>query len=1010
VFFVITKPFRCKLLGSFILFFICGAATAATNSVWFSRPWQTDDGLPNNNVLAIAQTANGFLWLGTPSGLVSFDGAQFQKFNLTNAVFAGNRGVTLMVGSRSGGLWLAMNRGAVVYLDGPRTKVFTVEDGLVDQQVRLLVEAGDGTLWILFNGGGSRLIKNGKVTALPGMDNLPAGQLETLACDANGDIWWVKGGELGIYRDGEFQRLAHIGNWSAGLAAAKGGGVWIDAGGHLFHCDAMGRMEDRGSFDPNRTAGNSTALIEDSEGAVWIGTTFAGLIHYDGSTFENISTSRPELQSLLEDREGNIWAGTLGGGLNRIQRRIVQLQGVESGLPFESLRSLCEDSKGTLWAVTENGLLARHDQSGWQTVSTNANWAPNNLTCVAADPAGGLWIGCRTRRLLHWDERQGVVLAQSKALIGTIFSMQSCTNGDVWLGEIGTVHGVQCLHNGNLITQTFPNDVRTLRAMAQDSSGNVWIGSARGDLLRAQGDKVVREPLPESDEALSIRCLTATPDGSLWIGYDGVGVGWMKDGHYYRVSTVQGLFDDYISQIISDRNGWLWFGSDHGIFKAREKDLEAVAEGKIARIQTIHYGRDEGAENLQANFGYSPGGLRSGDGRLWIPTRSGLAVIDPNLQQKNIGPLPVLLQKVIVDEQTIGRYESVAELAGDGKMATLQHSVGRLHLPPDYRRLEIDFTALSFVGLENIRFRYRLLGFDRDWQETATPRYAVYSRLPAGDYTFEVRACNSEGIWNETGATLAFTVLPYFWQTWWFRILSGFLVLVAVIASVRYFENKRTQRQLARLEHERAIEQERTRIAKDIHDDLGANLTEITLLSELAQSPDAPADEIRMDIHRIAAKARNLTNSLDEIVWAVNPRNDTLDSFVTYTCLYAEDFLKTAKIRCRLKVPEKIPNRTLATNVRHNLFLVVKEALNNIVKHAGATEVGVVISLEATGFELQIKDDGRGFDSVTKNKSADRNGLLNMRQRTEDIGGRFNLQSVSGEGTIITLAVNFPDE
>jgi signal transduction histidine kinase/ligand-binding sensor domain-containing protein len=1010
VFFAITKLFRCKLLGSFVLFFICGAAAAATNLVWFSRPWQTDDGLPNNNVLAIAQTMNGFLWLGTPSGLVSFDGAQFQKFNLTNAAFAGNRGVTLMVGSRSGGLWLAMNRGAVAYLDGPRTKVFTVRDGLVDGQVRSLVEAGDGTLWILFNGGGSRLIKNGKVTALPKMDNLPIGQLTALACDANGDIWWVKGGELGIYRDGKFQRLTRIGNWSPGLAAAKDGGVWVCTGAHLFHCDATGRMDDHGNFDSNRTAGNCTALIEDSEGAVWIGTAFGGLIHYDGSTFENISTSRPEIQSLLEDREGNIWAGTLGGGLNRIQRRVVQLQGVESGLPFESLRSLCEDSKGTLWAVTENGMLARHGQHGWQTVSTNANWAPNYLTCVAADPAGGLWIGGRARRLLHWDESQGVVLVQSNSLIGTIFSMQPCTNGDLWLGEIGSVNGLQCLHNGNLITHKLPKDIRTLRAMALDSSGNVWIGSARGDLLRARGDEVVREPLPESDKALSIRCLTTTPDGSLWIGFDGMGVGWMKDGHYHRVSTMEGLFDDYISQIISDDNGWLWFGSDHGIFKAREKDLEAVAEGKIARIQTIHYGRDEGAENLQANFGYSPGGLRSRDGRLWIPTRSGLAVIDPKQQQKNIGPLPVLLQKVIVDDQIIARYESVAELADDGKAVMLEHSSGKLHLPPDYRRLEIDFTALSFIGLENIRFRYRLSGFDKDWQETATPRRAVYSRLPSGDYTFEAQACNSEGIWNETGATLAFTVLPYFWQTWWFRILSGFLLLVTVIASVRYFENKRTQRQLARLEHERAIEQERTRIAKDIHDDLGANLTEITLLSELAQSPDAPADEIRTDIRRIAGKARKLTNSLDEIVWAVNPRNDTLDSFVTYTCLYAEDFLQTAKIRCRLKVPGKIPNRTLATNVRHNLFLVVKEALNNIVKHASANEVNIAVSLVENGFELVIKDNGRGFDSPGADKSTGRNGLLNMRQRTEEIGGKFNQESVSGEGTTITLAVNFLDE
>ncbi|HSU55272.1 MAG TPA: two-component regulator propeller domain-containing protein, partial [Candidatus Dormibacteraeota bacterium] len=873
------------------LFFLCLSltATAATNSNWFARPWQLEDGLPHNTVAGIAQTDDGFLWLGSPSGLASFDGARFQTFNLTNAIFRGNRGVVMMLRSRAGGLWLGLNRGAIAYLNGEHTKVFTTADGLADQQVYKMIEAGDGTLWALFHGQG-RIIRNGKVMDIPAVDKLPPGQFASLGCDLDGNIWWVKGGDLGVYREDKFQRLARVGGNPVQLAGAKGGGIWICTAGHLFHCTAQGAMDDRGEFARDRSPGETTALLEDSEGAVWMGTAFGGLFRYDGSAFESISTSRPEIQCLLEDREKSIWAGTLGGGLNRIRRRVVQLQGMDSGRPFESVRSLSEDAQGTLWATTENGTLARHSDAGWETVSNGAAWADYNLTCLTLDSHGALWIGGRARKLLQWPQGKEPVLAQSKQLIGTIFAILAGRDGNLWLGQVGAVNGLQCLRDGKVITEKLPGDVRTIRAIAQDSQGTIWIGSARGDLLRVQGDEVVRQQLPESDDALSIRCLTPTDDGAIWVGYERLGVGWLKNGSYHRVDKSSGLFDDYISQIVSDDNGWLWFGSDHGIFKVRRKDFDAVAQGKLRKVESIHYGQGDGVMNLQANYGYSPGALRAHDGRLWIPTRSGLAMIDPIQSGKDMPLPPVLIQQIIMDEKTITRYSSIAEPSPRKDVLDLKTSGGALRLPPQYRQLEIQFTTLSFAGVDNIRFHYRLQGFDQDWQDAGTERHAKYPRLSAGSYHFEVRAFNGEGGWDQSGATLDFAVLPYFWQRWWFITPAILLVLVIVAAAIRFIEKRRIQQQLARLKRERAVEHERARIARDIHDDLGANLTEITLLSELAQSADAPVQEVQTDVKRIAAKARALTHSLDEIVWAVNPRNDTLDSFVTYACIQAEEY------------------------------------------------------------------------------------------------------------------------
>jgi signal transduction histidine kinase len=521
----------------------------------------------------------------------------------------------------------------------------------------------------------------------------------------------------------------------------------------------------------------------------------------------------------------------------------------------------------------------------------------------------------------------------------------------------------------------------------------------------------VREQLPESDAALSIRCLTSTDDGALWIGYERLGVGWLKDGNYHRVSTEQGLFDDYISQIVPDGKGWLWFGSDHGIFKVRQKDFDAVAQGKMRKVESIHYGQGDGVANVQANYGYSPSAVRTRDGRIWIPTRSGLAMIDPAQPQKSTPPPPVLLQKVTVDDKTVARYESIATANSDSGVIDLKNTNSALHLPPQYRQLEIHFTTLSFAGVDNVHFRYRLDGFDRDWQETGLERLAKYSRLPAGKYRFEVRVSNGEGGWDQSAPILAITVLPYFWQTWWFITSAILLSLGIVVAVVRYIEKRRAQQQLARLEREHTVERERARIARDIHDDLGTNLTEITLLSELAQSTDAPPNEVQTDVRRIAAKARSLTHSLDEIVWAVNPRNDTLDSFVTYACIHAEDYLKTAGIRCRLKTPETIPSQAMETNVRHNLFLVVKEALNNVVKHATASEVTISFAIHQNAFEVIINDNGCGFDTTNGVLAASGkrvgNGTVNMRQRMQEIGGTFDLQSAPAQGTTVKMSVRF---
>jgi len=326
-----------------------------------------------------------------------------------------------------------------------------------------------------------------------------------------------------------------------------------------------------------------------------------------------------------------------------------------------------------------------------------------------------------------------------------------------------------------------------------------------------------------------------------------------------------------------------------------------------------------------------------------------------------------------------------------------------LTLPPEHRKVDLEFTALSFVAPENVRFRHRLAGLDEDWIEAGTERRASYPRLPAGDYEFRVQACNNDGVWNEAGATLALTVAPFVWQRWWFRVAAFGWFTAAVVALVRYVSFRGLRLKLRAAEQQASLYQERARIAKDIHDDLGGSLTQISLLSELARQDREAPEKTAAHAARISDTARLVIKSLDEIVWAVNPRNDTLPHLIDYTGQFAVEFLRAAGIRCHVDLPDHPPPRAVPAEVRHNLFLTVKEALNNVVRHAHASEVWLQAVITDASLRVVLEDNGRGFERAPDDATAD--GLRNMRQRMEEIGGEFHIGNRAGGGTRLELVV-----
>lgn len=721
--------------------------------------------------------------------------------------------------------------------------------------------------------------------------------------------------------------------------------------------------------------------------------------------------SHSEVNSLTEDREGNLWVGTGGNGLDLLRPRAMRMLGVADGLPLESVRTVCQDTAGHIWIVLQDGSLACRREDQWTVVSPPVGWPGGNFICATAGRDGSLWVGTRDRGLLQWTEGQWHEWGRPEpSASGGVRSLLAARNGDLWVA-MDSPNRLYRLRAGEFQTWIPPGEVRLLRTLTEDRDGRIWAGSSDGQILRVEGDVLVAEAAIREPRLCSVRTLHGGADGTLWIGYAGWGVGWFARGQYARITKAAGLFDDYPSQILSDDRGGVWFTSNRGLFQVRAEELAAVAGGRAERVRAMVYGRSDGLPGFQSVFESSPSAWGGTDGRLWFATRNGLLTVAPDRIQDNPTPPPVMLERVWVDDRIVALRDSRSPLrvAAETNLGELRIPNALLPLPPGHRKVAFEFAALSYASTENVHFRHRLENFDPEWVEAGTQRTATYPRLSPGRYTFHVRACNHAGVWNEAGFQLNLLVAPFYWQTWWFRLAALAAFTGAVAGLARYFSFRRLRHRLERLERQTELQRERARIARDMHDEVGAKLSRLSLLSDLAsQQGDLPVPA-RREVNEISETARDTIRAFEEIVWAVNPKNDSLPDLVHYLCRFAEDFFEGSGVQCACDLPGEIPPLELPTETRHHVFLAAKEALNNVLKHADAQQVRVRLRLLEQAFEISIEDDGRGFaGDASAPRAGTGNGLQNMRHRMQSVSGQLLVESRPGKGTRATLRVPCP--
>jgi signal transduction histidine kinase len=690
------------------------------------------------------------------------------------------------------------------------------------------------------------------------------------------------------------------------------------------------------------------------------------------------------------------------GGLNRLQLGNLAALSHNEGLGYGAVQGLAEVAPNVIWAGKPSDGLYRWNGGNFSPLPV-AGMAPRDLriNALLLGRDGSCWMAV-TKGLLRFAHPQSLALEAGPPALPnlSVVSLGQDAQGGVWAGtregELWQLAG----GNWRALTNYAPG--HPITALAADADGSMWIGTEGNGLDRYKGKVVAHYDKGGGLLSELIRTLYLDPEGTLWIGTAGGGLSRLRNGRLATFTTREGLPDNTISQILEDDARSLWLGGNGGVVRVSKRDLDDLAAGRIPAVYPQVYGRAEGMLSEECTGGFFPAGLKTKSGLLWFSTLKGIVVADPHRHAVD-APVPgVVLEEALVDGVPYPQF------------ASAESPPEALRIPPGWHRIEFRYTGLSFDAPERVRFRYRLEGLDANWAEAGSRRTAFYTYVPHGSYRFRVIACDADGVWNETGASLPLVVLPHIWQTWWAIGLAAAGLLACVGRAVAVVENRKHQRRLLqleqerrRLEQERALERERTRIAQDLHDEMGAKLCRISFLSEDARLGNQSPAEAQEQICSISDASREVLQSLDEIVWAVNPQNDTLEQLASYIGQYVEEYFQMTRIKWEVDLPAQLPRRPLSSQTRHHLFLAVREALTNMLKHSAATRSKLSMTFRGSSLEIVISDNGNGFDPVAVEAGADEaaadsgNGLRNMRQRMADIGGRCEVDSAPGRGTTV---------
>ena len=1024
------SPFARFAIWTILIFFIISSyALSQDNQIRFDHI-SIEQGLSQSSVFSITQDQIGFMWFATEDGLNRYDGYTFTVYTHnpidTNSI--SDIGVQKLFVNRAGNLWVITFSGKLNRYDQERDifvhynldKFSPSDKG--SKQISSIAEDSSGKLWIcsgkcslyFYEPDKDKFIYQPlKETSEKLLSNL---HVQCLYVSQDGVIW-IGTWEGLIRYDPSLEKLEmykHIPGDERSLGGNMVFDITEDEKGNLWIATANGGVsvlnKNSGKFkvfrnnpvEPGRLSSDRVmSIFKDKHSNIWIGTVDKGLdllkkdddsfINYHHVPSLNSSISSGAVMSMYEDRSGTLWIGTLGGGINRFDQKSQHFLHIShdasntESISQNTVLSLCEDHTGALWVGTDGGglnLRLPGSNSFKHYLQNPSGFGSNSITAVFEDKSGKIWIGTdpgaktTVGGVLTYDRESNsfIPFNEIKMDDGGITSFCQDSFGDLWIGT--SVDGLRRIISGKDIIKEYKYDKNnpgsisgnSVFAVYEDKHGDLWIGTiGRGVNRFDRKNESFKSYISELNDSNSISnnsiwCFSEDKDGNLWMGTWGGGLNkYNRESETFQsFSKKDGLPGNVIYGIIPDKAGNIWLSTSRGIAKFNTQNHTCKV-----------YDDSDGLQNIEFNQGAYCVGK---DGSFYFGGMNGITAFYPeNIEENKFAP-PIVLTSFRVFDKPLPLEKSI-------------NSLDEIVLSYKQNFFSFEFAALDYTAPEKNQYAYMLDGVDKDWVFTGSRRYASYTDISPGEYTFRVKGTNNDGIWSEREATVQIIITPPFWETWWFRILAVLFFGGLLYSFHRYRLNKLLE-----------VERTRVKIARDLHDEVSATITGIVYFSnevtnELGEKSTPMLTKL---LSLIKESATEVQEAMSDIIWSINPDNDKLEMVLPKFRRFASDLCESRGIKYDIQIPESFSGRSLNMEWRRNLWLIFKEIVSNAVKHSECSELIISIEIKNNRLTLRVVDNGKGFDP---GKPTDRNGVKNIHARTKTLKGELKLTTAPGKGT-----------
>jgi ligand-binding sensor domain-containing protein/signal transduction histidine kinase len=960
-------------------------------------------GLAGNNVLCIMEDKEGNIWIGTTSGLSKYDGNQFINFRMPNGL--GGNFITAILQDSKGNIWLGTHDGGISEFDGKSFTNYSIEQGLADNYVRCLLQDREGNIWLGTEAGGVSKYDGHNFKNITQVQGLAGNSVNCIIQDNENNLWFGTNAGLSKYNGTMFTNYTT----KKGLAD-----------------------------------NNVTCMMLDKNGILWLGFQSKNISRYDGARFTNYSSTEKledyKVRSILQDHNGNVWISSQGGGVSKYEGNSFRNYTMAKGLPANLVFWIIQDKTGNIWIGTYDGGVSKYDGRSFTKFTKAQGLADNKIWSMMLDKAGNLWFGT-DRGLSKFNGTSFTNYTTKQGLANdAVISMMEDKSGNLWFGT--RANGVSKFDGFSFTNYTATQGLagNNIWNIIQDKAGNIWFASHDGGVSKYDGRNFNNYTTAEGLTGNAVTAILQDKNGILWFGTDGNGISKFDGKLFTNYTTQQGLADNGVSNIREDTSrNIIWFGTNKG--------LSGLNENKLHNRSKL----ENQFQNFNKSTGYplkdvSTGALLVDDkGLVWMGSGDGKLISFDYSKVNDLNPSPLTLQiqavrinneticwndllhspegsdsidsltllnemvssfgKVLSKETLLNMRKKYRQIQLDGIKPFYPVPVN-LVLPYDDNSITIEFAAIEPALPKLIKYQYKLEGYNNDWSSPGNNSTAVFGNLKAGNYIFRLKALSSSGVWSETKYT--FQVLPPWWATWWAYALYIFLV-----GSIGYTLYQMHIESLKRKQAEKlkvmiaTQEEERKRISRDLHDDIGAKLTNINMLSALGQKKVNGPQEMAEYLQRISGEIQTSAESLDDIVWNIESKNDAIEEITARMRRYAAHAFEGTSVVYTIETNEQSLPAKLSTGMRRDLFFVFKEAINNIQKHAMATEVNINIEGKGNELFMQVSDNGIGFQT---GEPTHRNGLKIIRERMQKWGGVCLFDSSPGKGALlkITLPVEGP--